>query len=124
MKKSVFLPVAVVVLVLSAVTSYTLTAERSVQYDAAKCECYGGDASCFFDGTRCPKHGEKCKCFKSPTICCKQPRIEKSQQPSEAAVEFCQSRCPKKVGDEVCNAQCRYKKGHDGGHCCLKFHDF
>ncbi len=96
-----------------------------------KCECFGGDASCFFDGSRCPVSGGKCKCFKSPVsadgagaaCCCAEGR-EGAAHAANSAVEFCQSHCPIAVGGETCGAQCRLKKGHAGKHLCIKLHDF
>jgi len=99
-----------------------------------KCECSiidDGDARCFFDGSRCPVSGGKCNCFKSPVRnllkqeeCCLENKRSQVSSISVAATEFCEARCPVKVGGETCGAQCRLKEGHSGNHLCIKLHNF
>ena len=112
---------------------FTALAAMGVQganLEGAKCECFGGDATCFFDGSRCPVSGDKCKCFKSPGVqgtergsCCCGNQLG-SPACSKIRVEFCSARCSEEVGGETCRAQCRLESGHSGQHLCIKLHDF
>jgi hypothetical protein len=119
-------------LAMAAVALAPLSASSHSAVPRKKCDCYEGGANCFFDGSRCPaNNNKKCNCAKPDVqrgagheCCCTHEESNAAASISPAAAEFCESRCPKKVGGETCGAQCRLKKGHAGKHLCLKLHDF
>jgi hypothetical protein len=115
----------------AALTAFAAMYVRGESLEGQKCDCFGGDATCFFDGSRCPVSGGRCRCFKSPGLheaahdagCCSNHQKSDCCS-SKVEVEFCSARCPEKVGGQTCGAQCRLEKGHCGQHLCIKLHDF